>query len=215
MDAKPMQFVENGNADVIFNCRKTKKNIFLIGDSIRKLYCATVREDMQDEAEIFYVDDNCRSSQYIIFSMKKWAAMFDRPDLVDMVQFNCGQWDTAHFNGLPYSLTSPEEYRKNIHCIILQIQKFFPNAKIIFATTTPMNPVGGSIGGVNPRSNDEVDLYNKIALEVCAEYGVQINDLNGFMRDFGEEAYQDTCHPTKETAKVLGQEVARYLRQYL
>ena len=46
MDAKPMQFVENGNADVIFNCRKTKKNIFLIGDSIRKLYCATVREDI-------------------------------------------------------------------------------------------------------------------------------------------------------------------------
>ena len=214
MNNLPMQFVENGDSSVTFNCRRTKKNIFLIGDSIRKLYCSTVREALQDEAEVFYVDDNCRSSQYIIFSMKKWAGMFDRPELVDIVHFNCGQWDTAHFNGMPYSLTSPEEYQRNIHYIIRLIKLFFPNAKILFATTTPMNPVGGSTGGVNPRSNDEVDLYNKLALEACAEYGVEIDDLNGFMRDFGEEAYKDTCHPTQETSQLLGNEVARFLRQY-
>jgi len=211
----PVQFVENGDSSAVFNCRKTKKNIFLIGDSIRLLYCATVREDLQDRAEVFYVDDNCRSSQYIIFSMKKWAGMFDRPELVDIVHFNCGQWDTAHFNGMPCSLTSPEEYRKNIDYIIRLIKLFFPNARILFATTTPMNPVGGSTGGLNPRSNDEVDLYNTLALEVCAEYGVEIDDLNGFMRDLGPEYYEDTCHPTQEASQLLGHEVSRFLQQYL
>ena len=38
-----MVWVENGNTSVIFKCNDSKKNIFLIGDSIRKGYCETVK----------------------------------------------------------------------------------------------------------------------------------------------------------------------------
>ena len=207
-----MIWVENGNSSVVFNCSRTKSNIFLIGDSIRKGYCKTVKNALSDVAEVFYFDDNTRSSQYIIFSMKKWANMFDDPSKVDVVHFNCGHWDVAHFNGCEFSLTSIDEYAKNIKTIIILLKKFFPNAKLIFATTTPMNPDGGSTGGANPRSNEEINRYNSVAVKVATELGVIINDLNGYMKNWTSEYYIDTCHLTPSAFALLGEEVAHQLK---
>ena len=33
-----------------------------------------------------------------------------------------------------------------------------------------MNPVGGSTGGVNPRSTEAIDRYNSIAVEIMEIY---------------------------------------------
>lgn len=210
-----MKWVENGESAVEFCCSNEKKNIFLIGDSIRKGYCKTVKEQLCDVAEVFYLEDNCRSTQYVIFNLKRWAGMFDNCSKVDLVQFNCGQWDTAHFNGYEFSLTGSEEYAKNILAICVMLKRFFPNAKLVFATTTPMNPDGGSTGGVNPRSNEEVDEYNRIATKIVASQGISVNDLNAFMRSWGSEYYKDTCHLQPFAFALLGGEVARYLRTKL
>lgn len=48
-----MNYVENGKSNVEFICSKEKPNIFLIGDSIRLGYCATVKSEMIDVAEVF------------------------------------------------------------------------------------------------------------------------------------------------------------------
>lgn len=164
---KTIVWVENGETAHKFFCSEYKKNIFLIGDSIRRGYCATVKENLADIAQVFYVDENCRSTQFVIFSLEKWAEMFDRPELVDIVHFNCGHWDVAHWNGYSLSLTSEDEYAKNIQMIITLLRRFFPNAQLVFATTTPMNPDGGSIGGINPRSNESIEKYNKIASRIA------------------------------------------------
>ena len=210
-----MVWVENGNASVIFKCNDSKKNIFLIGDSIRKGYCETVKNTLSNDAEVFCFGDNCRSSQYIIFNLKKWANMFDDTGKVDIVHFNCGHWDVAHWNGYEFSLTSVEEYAKNIRAIIRLLEKFFPNAKLIFATTTPMNPDGGSTGGVNPRSSEEIDRYNSVAVKVATELGVIINDLNGYMKNWTSAYYIDTCHLTPSAFALLGEEVAHQLKKHL
>lgn len=210
-----MNWAENGNSDAIFQCNESKTNIFLIGDSIRKGYCETVKNSLSDAAEVFCFTDNCRSTQYIIFNLKKWANMFDDCSKVDIVHFNCGHWDVAHWNGYELSLTGADEYAKNITAIIKLLKNFFPNARLIFATTTPMNPNGGSTGGVNPRSNEEIDRYNRIAAEIAREQGVIINDLNSYMRNWGSEYYADTCHPTPAAFVLLGKEVARRLRAYI
>ena len=111
--------------------REIKKNIFLIGDSIREGYCEIVKNEFLDKADVFYVNDNCRSTQYVIFMMKTWWNMFDNADKIDIVHFNCGHWDTAHFAGAPSPLTSEEEYAKNLRIILFLIRKFFKNAKIV------------------------------------------------------------------------------------
>ena len=47
-----------------FVCSESKKNIFLIGDSIRQGYCKVVAEELLDIAKVFYIEDNCRNTQY-------------------------------------------------------------------------------------------------------------------------------------------------------
>ena len=210
-----MNWVENGISEIAFSCSQSKTNIFLIGDSIRRGYCATVKEKLADVAEVFYVSENCRNTQNVITSLKKWAGMFDRTDRMNLVHFNCGHWDVAHWNGCAQSLTSETEYAKNIQMIVDLLKRFFPNAKLIFATTTPMNPDGGSTGGVNPRSNDEINRYNRIAVEIATQNGVAISDLNAYMQNWGSEYYTDTCHLTLDAFALLGEEVARRLRGFL
>lgn len=210
-----MKWIENGENTAAFACNVSKKNIFLIGDSIRRGYCSTVKSELADKAEVFYVDENCRSTQFVIVSLKSWVGLFDDPESVDIVHFNCGHWDVAHWNGYPISLTTREEYAKNIKMIIDLLHRFFPNAKLVFATTTPMNPDGGSTGGVNPRSTDDIDSYNSIAVQIAKENGVKINDLNKFVRTWGSDSYIDTCHFTSEAFAALGKEVARVLDEIL
>jgi len=212
IDAK---WVENGVSDVAFQCSDEKPNVFLIGDSIRKGYCGTVKNELADEAEVFFFADNCRSTQYVIFCMKKWVGMFDDPAKVDLVHFNCGQWDVAHWNGHALPLTSETEYAKNLQIIIDLLRKFFPNARLVFATTTPMNPVGGSTAGVNPRTNAAVDTYNRIATDIMEKNDIVINDLNTFVRSWGSECYKDTCHFTEEAFAAIGKEVAKRLSAML
>ena len=46
---KTMKWIENGETATKFVCSEQKKNIFLIGDSIRRGYCATARENLAVE----------------------------------------------------------------------------------------------------------------------------------------------------------------------
>ena len=82
-----MAYIEEGKTNKQFVCSSVKKNIFLIGDSIRMGYCASAREALSDMAEVFYVADNCRNTQNVITNLNGWANMFDDPTRVDMVQF--------------------------------------------------------------------------------------------------------------------------------
>ena len=76
-----------------------------------------------------------------------------------------------------------------------------------------MNPSG--LLGVNPRSNEEIDTYNRIAKDIAAETGVTVLDLNGFTRNWGSECYRDYCHFTEQAFAELGKEVARNLTALL
>lgn len=116
-----------------------KKNVFLIGDSLRMGYCETVKTDLSDVANVFYPAENCRNSQYIITCLRTWSTLCD-PKTVDLVHFNCGHWDAAHWNGAPVSLTPLPVYGENLRALVWQLRHIFPNAAVTFATSTPMSP---------------------------------------------------------------------------
>ena len=208
-----MNYVENGKSNKEFICSKEKMNVFLIGDSIREGYCEIVRKELSDIAEVFYVGENCRSTQYVITSLESWKNKFDDESLVHVVQFNCGHWDVARWGGYDIPLTSESEYAKNIKMIIDLIKAKFVNAKIIFATTTTMNPA--DLPCVNPRDNITIDRYNEIAVKTAKDNGVFINDLNQLTCNWGSECYKDYCHFTKEASDVLGKAVAKKIMELL
>ncbi|MBR3836609.1 MAG: hypothetical protein IKJ74_00545 [Clostridia bacterium] len=208
-----MIWVEDGASEVRFQCSETKPNIFLIGDSIRKGYCQTTKDDLADVAETFFFTQNCRCTQYVIINMKRWAGFFDKPELVNVVHFNCGHWDAAHWNGHPFALTTPNEYRKNLQIIVDLLHLFFPNAKLVFATTSPMNPNGSQ--GNNPRTTETIKEYNAIAKEVMEENQVPVHDICDFMKDWDSDQYTDSCHLTHEAFAALGHKVADELKNYI
>ncbi len=189
-----------------------KPQIFLLGDSIRQGYCATVKNDLADRFDVIYPKDNCRFTQHVLVSLGGWRGLTN-PASVKAVHFNCGHWDIAHWNGAPFPLTSLDEYRTNIGHIIIQLRHFFPNAALFAATTTPMNP-NGQQGG-NPRTTDEIRLYNAALCEACAEAGVKVNDMFAYAEHWGPERFADYCHLTGEGFADLGHEVSEFLTKEL
>ena len=210
-----MKVENNAASNAPFQCSKSKANIFLIGDSIRLGYCETVKQRLSEKAEVFYVSENCRSTQYVILNLQKWVDMFDDPARVDLVHFNCGHWDVAHWSRHPLSLTSETEYARNIGMIVDLLREAFPNARLVFATTTPMNPDGGSTGCNEPRTSEEIARYNQIAVEVVEKRGIPVNDLNAYVKAWGSDTYKDVCHFTDDAYAVIGEEVARRLKAML
>lgn len=207
-----MIHIEEWKTNKQFICSNNKKNVFLIGDSIRLQYCAMTREKLSDVAEVFYVDDNCRNTQYVITRLNGWADMFSDPTCVDLVHFNCGHWDIAHWGGSEHSLTSEAEYARNLQIIIDMISKLFPRAKIVFATSTTMNPNGQV--GLNPRTNSEVSRYNEIAKAVASKNNIAINDLFAVTKEWDSSCYNDHAHLTDQASIVLGQTIATTIKSF-
>ena len=208
-----MGYLEDGHAAALeLDYDPQKDSIFLIGDSIRMGYCKTVRAQLSDVANVFYPAENCRNSQNVITNLNAWSKEFPAEE-IKIVQFNCGHWDVAHWSGDDETLTSTDEYRRNIQKIIRLLRKFFPNAKLVFATTTAMNPNG--IVGVNPRYNSTIELYNQIAIEVANKADVTVNDLYAITKTYTTQMYRDHCHLTEPTSEKLGKAVADFLRQHI
>jgi len=188
------------------------KQVFLIGDSIREGYCEGVKDALCDRAEVIYPAENCRTSQYIVMRMLPWAELCRKED-VAVAHINCGQWDAAHMNGTPEPLTSLGEYKKNLRSIVWVLKAFFPNAQIILATTTPMNPAHPET--INPRTTEEIMEYNRVVKEVAQELGLPVNDLFAFTRQWDAALYKDYCHFTPEGYQRLSEKVAKAVSAYI
>ena len=177
--------------------------ILLIGDSIRMGYCAAVAEALRGKAEVKWPAANCQSSQNILIQLVRWRGLVASPKVV---QFNCGHWDAACWDGDADALTTVDEYARNVRMIIRRIRRYWPEAKIVFATTTPMNP-NGKLGG-NPRTTESIRRYNAAAVAVAQAEGVAVNDLFAITEKWSTAEYADYCHFTKPAAKRLGGIVA-------
>ena len=178
--------------------------ILLLGDSIRQLYCPYTEEALRGKAEVKWpVKENCQSSQNILISLARWRGLVASPKVV---QFNCGHWDAAHWDGDAEPLTSVEEYARNVRQIIRRIRLYWPEAKIVFATTTKMNPSGKQ--GRNVRTTESIRLYNAAAVKVAQEEGIAVNDLFAATEKWPASDFKDYCHFNKEASKRLGRIVA-------
>ena len=209
MDAPVIRAIPDG-----FYCRDDKKNVYLIGDSMKRGTAPFIKRELSDIAEVFFNDCNCGYTQNVIVNLHNWIEKIDDRKKIDLVQFNCGHWDVAHYNHSAEPLTSEAEYVRNLKMIVDQIRCFFPNAKVVFATTCTMNP-NGSDDPYGSRSNEIIDRYNKLAVKAMTEYGVLINDMNAIIRTYGSEDYIDYCHLNRDAFDRLGTAAAKNLRAFL
>jgi len=184
------------------------KHVLLVGDSIRKGYDLYVRESMAELAEVFYPEENCRNSSYVLRDLHNWKEQL-RIDTCDAVHFNVGHWDTLRIYG-DEPLTRPEMYADNLERIVKRLRFLFPKAALIFATSTPVIE-SGYIKDFEMRYNSDVEKYNEIAVKTLAPLGVQINDLYALLKD-KPELHSDQSHfYTADATELIGDRVASVL----
>lgn len=189
----------------------SKKTVFLIGDSIRMGYCEVTKRILSDVADVIYPDDNCRYTQYTYVGLSQWKNLFATPEEVDVVYWNNGHWDIAHWDG-ERPLNSIDEYTKMLLRIQKRISALFPNAKIVFSTTMPMNPNGTN--SINPRTTAEIKLYNEAAVRIL-ENITFIDDVFTIFECLSADYFADYCHLTDEGNEMLGKHVAEYISKLL
>jgi hypothetical protein len=185
------------------------KKILLIGDSIRLGYDDYVKESMKNVAEVYYPAENCQSAAVVLTTLHAWADGLGLYE-ADAVHFNAGHWDNLRIYG-DEPIMSIEAYAVNIRRIAQRIRFLFPDAKIIFATTTPVYEAG-FIEEFVARRNSDIEAYNAAACEALADLDVTINDLYSLMKDQPVDCFSDRTHfYTAKATELLGGQVTRTL----
>lgn len=160
---------------VFFGSPKPVK-VLIIGDSISIGYFPFVKEALKEKAEVYHNAGNAQSTTNGLKKLKDWLAQ----DEWDIIQFNWGLWDLAYrmpaekgagmLNKQQGKLTNtPEQYRKNLEALVAILKT--TKAKLVFVNTTcvPVNEPG--------RHSKDAEKYNKIALKIMKENGVEVSDL--------------------------------------
>lgn len=179
------------------------KKIILLGDSIRLGYDVMVREAYHGTAEVFFPAGNCCFAAVTLRNLHEWKAEMNCGDDVDLVHWNVGAWDTLilYEDG---PLTPIAVYQEYIERICRRIERLFPNAKSIFATTTPMDEARFTEPEFAMRYNRDVEAYNAAAMEAVQKYGHTVNDLYGLMSKLPLDYHSDMTHYyTRPAAKIM------------
>ena len=181
------------------------KKILLIGDSIRIGYDLYVKKSFENTAEVFYPNENCRFSQYILRNLHYWKDDLGI-DTVDAIHWNAGLWDTLKIYG-DDCLTRLDTYVDTIERIQKRIEFLFPNAVSIFATSTPVLE-DGFIQEFEMRYNADVERFNAAASEILTKRGVIINDLYTLLKDVPRAYHSDQTHfYTADATELIGGKV--------
>ena len=181
------------------------KKIVLIGDSIRQGYDKYVKMAFEYVAEVYYPTENCRFTSHILRHIVEWKEKMQCGDDVDLVHWNAGVWDNLRLLD-DRNLIEIDVYRANVERICQFIKILFPNAKMIFATSTPVDEVlfkEKFEARKIMRLNSDTEIYNQAAIEVVRKHGGEINDLYGLLKDRQSEYHSDQTHFYSKSRKSI------------
>ena len=166
------------------------KNVLLIGDSIRMGYDKAVKKTLEGKANVYFPAENCRFASYVLRYIHEYGSLVKDGD-VDVIHWNAGLWDCLRlFEEEPH--TPIDVYAYYIDRICVRIKKAFPNAKVIFATSTSVQ--SEKMQKDFKRYNEEIEKYNEAAVQVVKKHGFAVNDLYAVSVDLPDDAHSDPVH---------------------
>lgn len=188
-------------------------NVFLIGDSIRNGaenspgYGRFVEEYLGPSYKVFAPHENCRFAQYTQRYLGDWLAQLPIPsEEVSIIHWNNGLWDVNEVPNEPTPFSDLPFYVSSLRKVYHQIQRFCPNARVIFATTTSV------IEQINPvnmyRRNEVIRQYNEAAVSLMNELKVEVNDLYRVSESFDSSLRSDWVHFNENGSRVFAQQIA-------
>jgi len=188
-----------------------KAKVLLLGDSIRMSYQPVVAEMLKDEAEVVGPEENCQFSAFTLSSLDRWIEELGKPDVV---HWNNGIHDVGHNPDRKPVQYPLDEYISNLKGIIMKLRE--TGAKIIWATSTPVHPERPFTSDSWAWRNDEIDQYNKAALELIKGESIPVDNLHSIVaKDVDAYLAEDMLHLSEEGIKKCAEAVASIIGQFL
>lgn len=145
--------------------------VLIIGDTVSIGYTLGTRKLLEGKANVHRIPQSAGSSQLGAEQVAGWLGAVPW----DVIHFNFGACDLLI--GKTGSAEVPREaYADNLRTIISQLRAHSPQARLIFATTTPIPE--GTQKGASPLAAKDAAAYAGDALKVTKEQKVRVNDLH-------------------------------------
>ncbi|MBQ7197738.1 MAG: SGNH/GDSL hydrolase family protein [Selenomonadaceae bacterium] len=183
----------------------------LIGDSISLSYRELVKFILRDTMKIFYPPENGRFVAYTFRALYEWSRDLKWSSDTQIVYWNNGLWDVVRIFG-DEPQTPLNDYGILIERTFNRLKYLFPQAKIIFATSTPVLE-GRFDRKIFYRSNADIEKYNDVAREIILRNGGLVHDLYAITKNFPLQAYQDATHFIPKACEFLALNVANVLNE--
>jgi hypothetical protein len=168
--------------------------VLLIGDSITRGYFGEVEKQLEGKA------------YYARLTTSKCVS---DPFFPDEVQLMLKQYRFAviHFNnGLHGWGYTEEQYKDGLLRTVETLKKCAPDAKLIWATTTPVSEPG-NVSQISDRT-ERVKVRNRIAAAIMQERGIPTDDLYGLVEPHPEWHSGDGVHFNAKGKEAQGAAVA-------
>ena len=177
--------------------------VLLIGDSITRAYYPEVEKYLAGKAYVGRLSS---------------SAFISDPVLLKQIEMVLGQYkfDVIHFNnGMHGWQHSDKEYEQAFPQFLRTIGKYAPNAKLIWANTTPLKVSPILPPGDQTQATDErIAARNAIALKFVRPVGISVDDLNTPMRSH-PEFHSDNVHFNDQGVALQAAQVAAHIEKQL
>jgi len=186
--------------------------VLIIGDSISIGYTLALRQVLKGVANVHRPPENCESTREGLAKLDRWLG----EGKWDLIHFNWGLHDLKYVDAQGNRVSVDkghqkvplEEYKRNLEELVGRLEK--TGAILIWRPTTPAPP--GAFGRV-PGSEA---AYNKAAAAIMARHGVQIDDMNAFIRkERIPHVEPDNVHFSQASSARLAEEAAGVIRRAL
>lgn len=165
-----------------------KAKILLVGDSINLGYRNIVKNNLNDWAKVFFPKEQGKIASDVYRILNEYMRVDEE---VALVYWNAGLSDAARVYG--DELQTPIDiYTDYLERIAVRLKKLYPNAKIVFASATPV--LERLCESNIYLSNHDIDIYNKAAYEVLKSKIDIYDDLYELMHEAEEDFFDDAIH---------------------
>lgn len=183
------------------NTENDSISILLIGDSILHGYRGNVSDSLKNFAKVdSWVTGMHLNSESLLEDLKDKITRRNYA----VIHFNIG------LHGWQKERIPEGQYVPLLKRYILTIKQYAPNAKLIWANTTPVTEQGKPI--LNKDINPIIVERNALAANVMKEHGVVINDLYGLMVDKLDLARLDRFHWIGAGYKLMSDQIITHIK---
>lgn len=177
--------------------------VLLIGDSITRAYYPAVEKHLAGKAYVGRLSSSAFISDPILLEQIKMV----------LTQY---QFDVIHFNnGMHGWQHSEKEYEQAFPELLKTIKKYAPNAKLIWANTTPLKVSPPSSSDNSTQATDgRIAERNAIAAKFMQAHGIPVEDLNTPMQKH-PEYHSDNVHFNDQGISIQADLVAADIEKLL